>query len=629
MTGAAPSPASAAEIWRQAAQLINDGKAAEADAALRSALSRLGDAAELLHLRAVALMRLGRAGEALPILEKVTLSLPGRTDVLMNLGHALLELSRPLDAVDPLTRVAGASPPPWEAVYLLGLAHERSGAPAPAAAAYERALALNPDLWEARLRLMSLYRVLERYGDAIAAARAAIAARPHEDAVQHDLAMLLALAGEPANALTEVDVALRRQPHFPEALNTRGNILGDLERGAEAAASYRRALALVPNLPDPHYNLANIDRAAEGYEAAFRGYRRALAAQPGLVMARNNLATAQLAAGEVGAAIATYTACLAVAPGWPEAIFNRSMAFLLKGDMRSGLEGYEARWQVRGFPSPIRNFPQPLWDGAPFAGRRLLLHPEQGDGDTIQFARYVPLIAARGGEVLLECPRRLLALFASLPGNATLVRPGDTLPPFDLQLPLGSVMRVFATEISSIPGNVPYLQAAPDRRERWQSRLGLRGYRIGLTWQGNPSQGAEPHRSIRLTLLEPLLAVPGTRFFALQKEFGRDQIDRLPPGLLDDVGPALDDYADTAAAISALDLVITTCTSVAHLAGALGKPVWVLLRRTPDWRWLLDRDDSPWYPTARLFRQRRPGDWPDVVARVAQALVDAVGARHP
>jgi len=554
-------------------------------------------------------------------------SLPVRADVGMNLGTALLELDRPYEAIGSLARAAAALPDVWELLYLLGLARERAGAPDAAIGSFRRALALNPGLWDARLRLMSLYRLSGRIGDAVATARRARSERPDDAAVHHDLAMLLAVGGDPVAALAEIDGLLARSPAFLEALNTRGNILGELGRTGEARSTYRRAIVLAPDFADAQYNLANLERGIEVYGPAISAYRRALALAPGFLMARNNLAVACLADGEVDQAIRHYAACRAAAPEWREAAFNHALALLLKGDM-SGLEGYETRWQVKGFPSERRGFRQPLWDGSRFDGRRLLLHPEQGDGDTIQFIRYLPAILPRGGEVLLECPTRLTRLFGALGGGAALVRPDAPLPPFDLQLPLGSLMRVFRTEVATIPANVPYLRADPGLRATWRDRLGGRGIKVGLTWQGNPAQGSEPHRSIALSLLRPLMEVPDCRFFAIQKEFGREQMAGLPAGMLDDLGAELGDYADTAAAISELDLVVTTCTSVAHLAGALGKPVWVLLRRVPDWRWLLDREDSPWYPSARLFRQTRAGDWREVVERATQALAQRVARRR-
>ena len=628
MTGRSisPAPEQIAAAWSTAAKLVEAGRPADAEAELRRSLARLGDDPELLHLLGVALLRQARPAEAHVELAKAAARLPPRTDVLMNLGNALLDLARPTEALRPLSEAARLSPGVWQAAYLLGLAAELIGDHARAADAFKRVVRLDAGVMDAHLRLMTALRLGERFVEAAAAARAALVQQPGDAPIRHDLAMLLALSGDPKAALLEVDEVLRRSPEFSEALNTRGNILGDLKRQDEAIGSYRKVLAAAPGFADAHYNLANLDRGAEAYAAACRRYRSALALAPEHFNARNNLAAALMSWGRVDDAIAAYDLCLRQVPGWPDPMFNRGMALLLKGDMVRGLEGYEQRWQVKSFSGVRRNLPQPMWDGASFEGRRLLLHAEQGAGDTLQFARYVPLICARGGEVLLDSPSSLIRLLSTLEGGARVIRPGETIPPFDLQLPLGSAMRAFGTDLSTIPAKTPYLWADPKDRGRWRDRFAGSGLKIGVTWQGNPDQGSEPHRSIPLRLLRPVLEAPGCRFFALQKEFGREQMALLPPGMLDDIGPELTDFAESAAAISELDLVITTCTSVAHLAGALGKPTWVLLRAAPDWRWLLEREDSPWYPTVRLWRQPAAGDWPSVVARVAAALRDLAAA---
>ncbi len=621
-----PAPDQIAAAWSAAAKLLEAARPAEAEAQLRRSLGRLGDDPELLHILGVALLRQARPAEAHTELVKAAARLAPRTDVLMNLGNALLDLGRPAEALKPLSEAARLSPGIWQAAYFLGLAAERVGDHARAADAFKRVVRLDAGIVDAHLRLMTALRLGERFVEAVAAARAALAQRPEDLPIRHDLAMLLALSGDPKAALLEVDDVLRRSPDFPEALNTRGNVLGDLKRPDEATASYRRALSAAPGFADAHYNLANLDRGVEAYAAACRRYRATLALAPEHFNARNNLAAALMAWGRVDDAIAAYDACLAQMPGWPEAAFNRGMAFLLKGEMARGLDGYEQRWQVKSFAGVRRNLPQPVWDGTPFEGRRLLLHAEQGAGDTIQFARYVPLICERGGEVLLDGPASLVRLLSTLEGGAKVIRPGELIPPFDLQLPLGSAMRAFGTELATIPAKIPYLSADPADQARWRERLAGGGLKVGVTWQGNPDQGSEPHRSIPLRLLRPALEGRGCRFFALQKEFGREQMASLPPGLLHDVGPALSDFAETAAAIAELDLVITTCTSIAHLAGALGKPTWVLLRSVPDWRWLLGRDDSPWYPSVRLFRQPSPGDWLSVVTSLEEALRRVSGA---
>ena len=611
--------------WQAAAQKIESGRAGEAERDLKEALTRHGQNAELLHLLGVAQLRLARPLEAAATLRSAASRQRNHPGILLNLGNALLDSGQPAEALAPLAEAARLSPQIWQASYLLGIAAERVADHARAAQAFARVVARDPSLWDAQLRLVTSLRLAGKLIEAVAAARAALKAKPDDLPMRHDLAMLLALTGEKQAALAEVDETLRRSPLFPEALSTRGNVLNELGRNDEAKVSYRRAIASAPEFADAHYNLANLDRLVENYEIADRRYGRALALAPGHLNARLNLAASLMSSGRADDSIAVYDACLALMPGWHDAIFNRGMALLLKGDMRRGLEGYESRWLVSKFPGVRRNLPQPMWDGTPFPGKRLLLHAEQGAGDTIQFARYVPLIAERGGEVFLECPGSLVRLLSTLEGGATIIGPGETLPSFDLQLPLGSAMRAFGTEVETIPAKVPYLFAAEADRARWRRRFGEGGFKIGVTWQGNPDQGSEPHRSIPLKLLAPVFEVPGCRFFALQKEFGREQMAALPPGTLEDVGPELTDFAETAAAIAELDLVITTCTSIAHLAGALGKRTLVMLRAAPDWRWLLGRSDSPWYPTVELSRQSFPGDWGGVVLGVLGRVRGLVG----
>jgi tetratricopeptide (TPR) repeat protein len=618
---------SAASVaWNSAVALLEGGKPAEAEKGLRRALASAGDDADLQLLLAVTLLRQARPGEALTLLDRLAAMQPTRVDVLVNHGNALLDLGRAAEAEAPLVAATRQAPDFWQAFYFLGLACERGGNQRGAAEAFARTVTLAPAVWDARLRLIAALRLDERPLDAAAAAREALAQQPDDVAVRHDLAMLLGVGGRPGEALVEIEDVLRRLPGFAEAWNTLGNVLGDLKRGGEGLAAYRKALVIAPGLADGHYNIANRERMVEDYADAERRYLRALSIAPEHVNARNNLAATLLAAGRVEPAITAYQLCLRQLPGWHDAAFNLGMAQLLLGDMRNGLANYESRWHLKAFAHVRRNFPQPLWDGSRFAGRRLLLHAEQGAGDTLQFVRYVPMICERGGEVLLESPGSLARLLSTLKGGAKIFRPGEMIPPFDMHLPLGSAMRVFGTEVETIPGKTPYLWSDAGDRERWRQRLAGGGLKVGITWQGNPDQGAEPHRSIALERLRPLLETSGCRFFALQKEFGREQMAALPPGVLDDLGPELADFAETAAAIMELDLVISTCTSVVHLVGALGKPVWVLLRFSPDWRWLLGRGDSPWYPTARLFRQKRPGDWFDVVRRVSVALKEKTGS---
>jgi hypothetical protein len=294
------------------------------------------------------------------------------------------------------------------------------------------------------------------------------------------------------------------------------------------------------------------------------------------------------------------------------------LLLLARGDLRRGFERYEWRWRL-GTLTP-RDTSAPLWNGEDGAGRTILLHAEQGFGDIIQALRYVPLVAARGARVVLEVPPQLARLAARLPGHAQLVTGTQAAPHYDLHCPLLSLPRAFATTLETIPADVPYLSAEPAAVARWASILSGSGLKVGIAWAGNPQHRGNAQRSIAIERLLPLLRPGGIRPFSLQVGDRAADLDQLPKGIVYDLSPQLSDFAETAAAIINLDLVITIDTAIAHLAGALGRPVWLLLCSRPDWRWMLDRDDSPWYPTLRIYRQRTPRDWDDVVARVATDL---------
>ncbi len=369
-------------------------------------------------------------------------------------------------------------------------------------------------------------------------------------------------------------------------LNNRGNTLKELKRYDDALASYDRALALEPGFAGAHHNRGVTLQELKRYDDALASYERASALRPDFV----------------------------------EAHWNESLVRLQLGDFHGGWRKYEQGWKtgLRGEP---RGFAQPRWTGAePLAGRTLLLHVEQGFGDTIQFVRYAPLAAAAGARVILEAYPLLTTLLSEVEGVNAVVSRGEPLPAFDLHCPLLSLPLAFGTELDTIPARVPYLTAPPARLARWGARLPRAGgLRVGLAWSGRETP--DPNRSVALAQLAPLFDLPGIHFVSLQKDV-RDSDEaalRGRPELLH-LGPDLADFADTAAVIEQLDLVISIDTAVAHLAGALGKPVWILLPFSSDWRWLLDRDDSPWYPTARLFRQDETRAWDTVIARVRAAL---------
>ena len=322
-------------------------------------------------------------------------------------------------------------------------------------------------------------------------------------------------------------------------------------------------------------------------------------------------------------AIAVFRQAIALNPNLPGAHNNLAMALLARGDFQQGWEEYEWRLKCEDFPSHLRNLTQPQWDGGPLETRTLLLHTEQGFGDAIQYIRYLPLVAQRGGRIIIGCQAELQRLFRTIPGSCQIVTPGQPLPAFDLHCPLLSLPRVFGTTLDNIPKTVPYLSPEPALVDAWNRTLGAAGgrLRVGLAWAGNPRFKADRTRSLNLQQLAPLAAARGVKFYSLQKGPAGEQAKHPPAGLeWVDLGPEVKDFADTAAVMSLMDLIITTDTSVPHLAGALGRPVWVMLQFVPHFCWLLDREDSPWYPTMRLFRQDSRGDWESVITRVAEAL---------
>jgi hypothetical protein len=357
-------------------------------------------------------------------------------------------------------------------------------------------------------------------------------------------------------------------------------------------------------------------------------HRRALELKPENANAQLNLGEALQRQGRIADAQAAYRRALDINPRLRQARFNLSLVELLLGDLRAGWTSYEARWDVYGRTHPA--FSRPQWQGGSLAGKTILLHREQGLGDTLQFARYATLVARRGGRVVLETQKELLRLLASLEGVHQLVASGEPLPHFDVHSPLMSLPRVFETTLETIPAEIPYLHAVDSEAQAWAFRLGSRRcLRVGLVWAGNARKDdpaaslVDRRRSIQFAQLGPLGQIPGIEFYSLQKGPPAEQASQPGHGLcVIDHTVELRDFADTAALVANLDLVISVDTSVAHLVGAMGKPVWMLSRFDGCWRWLRDRPDSPWYPTLRIFRQARPDSWEDVIDNVRGALAE-------
>jgi tetratricopeptide (TPR) repeat protein len=534
-----------------------------------------------------------------------------------------------LSRSDPTSVPAAADDRPPErstspdspAVFAGAIALHQAGRYAEAEAMYQDVLASRPDHVDG-LHLLWLLRFQRgEYGEALLLIDRAAAVSPNDATIHDHRGVTLAALKRHEEALASFATALSINPAYADAFYNRGNLLRELSRFEHAIADYDCAIALKPNHADAANNRGTSLRALGRFEEALASFDRAIALKPGAAEFLNNRGNTLLDLKRIDEALTIFNRALAIRPDHVEAHWNRALCRLLVGNYVEGLPDYEWRWRTD--TAEPRNFSVPQWHGeAGIAGRTILLHAEQGHGDTLMAARYIRYVIAQGAHVVLEVPQPLFVLFAEIEGLKQIVVTGSALPSFDLHCPLMSLPLAFGTTLATIPTDVPYLRTPTTDAERWRRRLPTSDRpRVGIAWAGNPRFKRDRGRSIGLRPLLPLLARDDVQFFGIQK-FLRDgdaEVLRAHPRVVH-LGDAIESFADTAAIMSSLDLVISSDTAVAHLAGALGRPTWVLLQFVPDWRWLLDRKDCPWYPSARLFRQPRPNDWAAVVADVADAL---------
>jgi tetratricopeptide (TPR) repeat protein len=531
----------------------------------------------------------------------------------------------------------------------LGLVEHQLGRHDAALASIKRAIELNGEEPNYHNNLGTVYRALGKLDEAIVCYRYAVGLRPDFAAAFNNLGATLLQKGESAQAQRALERALeatpdyagawfnlgnvlaardehakavehyRRtltlDPHHIDALNNLGAALGELGENVEAASCYQRVLALQPANAAAHSNFGRVLAQRDELDAAIGHFREAIALQPHAIDAHINLGNVLLEQGDAPAAHQSYERALALDPAHESAHWNDGLALLVQGDLAEGFR----RWRYN--VAAAKRFGAPEWRGEALNGAAILIHAEQGFGDAIHFARYIPMVAARGGRVIFEAPVELHRVFATIDGIDEIVAFGDRLPEFAWQCPLLSLPLAFGTTLRNVPDTVPYLTADAESVEFWQRRMAGPALKVGLVWAGRPEHKRDRHRSMALAELAPLAAIPNVAFYALQKGAAVGEAEHAPEGMrLEILSPLLGDFADTAAAIMALDLVITVDTSVAHLAGALGKPVWILNAYSPDWRWLEHRSDSPWYPTAELFRQDASRRWAPVVNDVAAEL---------
>ncbi len=505
----------------------------------------------------------------------------------------------------------------------IGYGHHQAGRLSEAARAYEQVLQDEPDHPEALHLLGVVSQQLGKSEASLQLLDKAILGSPSNPFFLSSRGNTLQELRRYDEALASYERALAIKPDFAEAWINRGTALRELKRYDEGLASYDKALTLRAGDAELLHAHGNVLRHLRRYDEAIASYDRALAINPDFVEALDSRGNALMDLKLHEEALANFARAQQIRPDFAQAYYSESKCLLLLGDFERGWEKHEWRWNCDQFLSSRRNFSQPLWLGIEnIAGKTILLHAEQGLGDTIQFARYVQAVSQKGASVILEAWGYVRPLLSHVSGAHQVIGRGDPLPEFDVHCPLMSLPLAFNTRLDTIPAPIPYLRATDAKMKKWEEKLGrIKTLTVGIAWSGRSEHHNDRNRSLPLSKLIDLKKLK-VRLVSLQKEVRPEDAKVLAAnGEILHLGPELEDFSDTAALASLMDLVISVDTSIAHLVGALGKPVWILLPFAPDWRWLLDREDSPWYPTARLFRQSRAGDWDSVIDRVKRDLI--------
>ena len=629
------SPKMAAAHCNLGAVLQALGQLDEAVACFRQAVSLKPNYAEAHNNLGNVLRMQDKPAEAVVCLTRSPASRAELCGSIDEHGAGPAELGRLDDAVGYLQQAVRLMPNQVEAHLNLGAARQKQGLLTEAAACYELAVRLRPDSAEAHNHLGYVVRMQGKLDEAVACYERAVALNPRLAEAHNNLGAARSEQGRTEEAAACFERALVLEPNNADALSNLGGVLRSLGKLAEAEACCLRALSLKPDQAVAHSNLGAVRTAQGRFDEAANHYERALSLRPDYGEAHANYGNSLYMQGRLAEATEHYERALRHEPDNGDLHLNSAMPWLIQGDFAKAWEEFEWRWRRR--IQPPRPFVQPLWQGEPLAGRTILLHAEQGLGDTLQMVRYVALVRAQGaGRVVLECQPRLAPLLAGSCGPDAqaglsadqVVAQDEELPAFDMHAPLFSLPRLLGTtSLERIPDHVPYLRCDPMKVAQWRHRIEaltagpesspLRRLKVGINWQGNPKHKDDPRRSVRLERFAPLCRVPGLSMVSLQYGYGSEQLSEMSG--VPDLGAELADLTDLAAALQSLDLVVTVDTAMAHLAGALGVRVWVALAFVPDWRWLLKRADCPWYPTMRLFRQERWGEWEGVFERIAEA----------
>lgn len=580
---------SIADDLKRGLDLHQKGQLAEAGEVYRDILKKDPDNVDALNLLGVILQAAGELETAIVLLERATVLAPDYAAPYVNLGNALQLARRAEDAVD----------------------------------AFEKAIALDPEQPAAANNLASVLNDLGRHEEALDACVVALKKAPDFGEAHNNMGNALAALGRADDAEKSYRRALEINPAHATAYFNLGNVLADGDRLDDALEAYRKAVALDAANAEKHYNYANTALKLDRFEDAVASFERAIEIDEEYLDAYCNMGSALQSLGRVDEAIQSYRRALALAAEEDDATdlhWNLSLALLQNGDYEEGWREYDWRWRTPTFAKFQRDWEKPEWVGEALAGETVLVHAEQGFGDAIQFCRFAPMVAARGGRVVLESRKELTRLFGTLEGVNEGIDLGQPVPEHDFQVPLMTLPRVFGTTLKTVPADVPYL-AVPDGARPDPRIEEATGLKVGFAWAGSPTRRDNIKRSAPLADFAPLFRVPGATFFSLQVGPFRPELDDLDEGLgVIDLAGGLEDFGDTAAQVQAMDLVISVDTALLHVAGALAKPAWGLMSRPTGFLWMDERPDSPWYPTARLFRQPEPGAWAPVFEAVETEL---------
>jgi tetratricopeptide (TPR) repeat protein len=615
-----PLVGSLSAVLADALQSYDHNNLPRAEEILRQVIEAVPAAEIAWHLRGLTAQKRGDLDRASEYLGEAQKLAPENSIFNRDLGAVLLANGTADKALRFLQKAADADPTDPATRFHLANAQSHIGDFAGAIENYQHCISKQPGSHEA---FNNLSWALRRNGEiprAIAAAQKSLELFPEFPDALNNLGLALCDARRYPEAIESFRAALDISPDDLEITNNIGVAIhadGDL---ADAALILRRAIAIRPDWPEALINLGNVLRAQGRFEEAATQYRAAHSNNPKNLNALANLGLALLNLNDPAEAERTYTEALRISPEHGDIRMSLGIAQLMQGNYADGWENYEARWQADQFNARHRKFAAHRWEGQPLQGRKLLVYAEQGFGDTVQFCRYLPLLSEQGAEVHFECQPQMLALCRTLEGVENVIARPDPLPETDYCIPLMSVPRILQTTLRSIPKNVPYLSTSPQKIDSFRNQLDGETLKVGLVWLGNPDRQDDRMRSCPEAALTTILAVDKVQFVNLQ--VGQNSTNSL--GGLPNFGAKCADFDDTAAAIMALDLVITVDTATAHLAGALGKPVWVMLGHHADWRYLMNREDSPWYPTMRLFRQPHHDDWEGLTAKVAGKLAQYI-----